>query len=162
MNFNSIKKVLFIVVIALAAFGAWQGRAQQEDYTVIEEKGDNLRYRNIRLKEDLNIRAEVAASAYSREKGLSGRRSLPLSEGMLFVFNEPEYYSMWMKDMHFPIDIVWIDKQYQIVGIAKNVDPSTYPQQFKPALPSSYVLEINAGLADEYELAPGDSVFFEL
>jgi uncharacterized membrane protein (UPF0127 family) len=162
MNFSVIKKVLLVTVLALAAFGAWQGYLQQEDYTVIETKGDNLKYRNIRLKENLNIRAELATTTYSRERGLSGRRRLPLSEGVLFVFNEPEYHAMWMKDMHFPIDMIWIDKQYQIVGIAKNVDPSTYPQQFKPALPASYVLEINAGLAEEYELAPGDSVFFEL
>jgi len=50
---------------------------------------------------------------------------------MLFVFEEPKIRSFWMKDMSFPIDIIWVDEGLEIVGIEKRISPNTYPKTFE-------------------------------
>lgn len=52
-----------------------------------------------------------------------------------------------MKDMNFPIDIVWIGEDWKVVSINTLVNPDTYPEVFYPALPVKYVLELNSGEA---------------
>ena len=64
---------------------------------------------------DKEIAVEVAATAETRSKGLSGRGSLEEGTGMLFIFDSPAQYGFWMKDMNFAIDIVWIDEKFHIV-----------------------------------------------
>lgn len=91
------------------------------------------------------INIEVADNDLKREKGLSGRVEIAKDEGMLFVFEREDYYGFWMKDMNFPIDIAWLDKNKKIVHIENSVSPETYskkipPKVFKPNSPSLYVL----------------------
>ena len=62
----------------------------------------------------------------NRLKGLSIKNTLNESEGMLFPFDTPGEYSFWMKDMKFPIDIIWIDSNYKIVYIEKNLQPCAF------------------------------------
>jgi len=94
------------------------------------------------------------------EKGLSGRSLLAPDEGMLFVFQKPDKYGFWMKDMNFPIDIIWISPDFRIVSIEKSVSPSTYPTIFSSKEASLYVLEISAGEADKIGAKIGDMVTF--
>jgi uncharacterized membrane protein (UPF0127 family) len=72
--------------------------------------------------------------------------------GLLFVFDEPGLHGIWMKDMRFPIDILWLDDAFQVVDVRKNVAPDSYPTVFKPTKPARYVLEVTAGFADRYLL----------
>jgi uncharacterized membrane protein (UPF0127 family) len=101
---------------------------------------------------------DAVQSKYSMEKGLSGKDSLSDNEGMLFIFKKPDIYGIWMKDMKFPIDIIWIDSNMQIVSIEKSVSPDTYPQIFKPTTAALYVLEISAGQSNFLNLKIGDKV----
>jgi hypothetical protein len=82
-------------------------------------------------------------------KGLSGRESMPKTAGMLFVFEEDDYYCMWMKDMNFALDMVWLDESSRIIDIERNVHPETYPEGFCPGEPARYVIELNAGIVAE-------------
>jgi len=91
-----------------------------------------------------------------KAKGLSGVPNIKSNEGMLFVFDEPDYHSFWMKDMLFPIDIIWFDENKKVVHIEKNVSPDTYPRGFTPGFPAQYVLETNAGISEEYNVNLGD------
>lgn len=93
--------------------------------------------------------------------GLSGLEELPADKAMLFVFNEPGKYGIWMKDMKFHIDIMWLDEQKKIVSIQHNVSPSTYPKVFYPTAESSYVLEANALFAKENNLSVGKILNFD-
>ena len=98
-----------------------------------------------------------------RDLGLGQRASLPADEGMLFIFNTPAQYAFWMKDMSFPIDMIWLDADFNIVYIASNVSPATYPETFSPnptSEPSLYVLETNAGYAARNELTIGEPLGF--
>ena len=90
------------------------------------------------------LRVEVADTDAKRTLGLSGRESLK-EGGMLFVFDTPGNYGFWMKDMRFPIDIIWLDESYHVVDIARNVGPDTFPHIFYPPYPVKYVLETNPG-----------------
>lgn len=106
------------------------------------------------------ISVNVANTQSQREQGLSGRQALGADSGMLFVFDTPGIYGFWMKDMNFPIDILWLDQDYKIVYIEKSVSPSTYPKVFYPDSLSRYVLEIPSGQSKLLNIKIGDIVKF--
>lgn len=107
------------------------------------------------------FKVEVADSESEKQIGLSEKTSLQDNEGMLFVFNSPDYYSFWMKEMDFPIDIIYINGD-KVTSVVKNAQPptsnSTELPIFRPEEPSDRVLEINAGLADKYNIQKGTTV----
>lgn len=96
----------------------------------------------------------LADTADERIAGLSGWQKLEENQGLLFIFPQPTRPNFWMKDMNFPIDLLWLDGNMEIVGIEKNLTPDSYPRTFSPNQPIKYVLEINAGLTDRLNLFP--------
>lgn len=102
-----------------------------------------------------DIAVTVADTPSEWEKGLSGTASLPTGMGKLFIFDRPDLYGFWMKDMHYPLDIVWIDEAQTVVGVAAAVTPESYPEVFYPPAPVRYVLELNTGEAAIHSLASG-------
>ncbi len=106
------------------------------------------------------INIETADTIMKQAKGLSGRNSLRFGEGMLFVYKKAGFYSFWMKDMNFPIDIIWIDENFLIVDITSNIQPDSFPRTFVGQKASKYVLEINAGAAKNIAKV-GDIVTFD-
>ena len=107
-----------------------------------------------------NVRVDLALTEAEHTKGLSGKNELVENEGMLFVFDKPGKYSFWMKDMNFPIDIVWISSDMKVVYIKKNADPKLYPETYGPDTDAKYVLEVMAGFSDKNNLKVGDSLKF--
>ena len=101
---------------------------------------------------------EVADTRSSRELGLSGRTSMRDTEGLLFVFDTPGRYGFWMKDMKFPLDIIWINQNGVVVEIERELDASSYPKVFTNRSEASYVLEINGGRAEHFGLYLGSKV----
>ena len=61
------------------------------------------------------------------------------------MFDEAGIYAFWMKDMMFPIDIIWLDEGFRVVAIAENAAPSSFPNLFTPSSPAQYVLEVPSG-----------------
>jgi uncharacterized membrane protein (UPF0127 family) len=108
------------------------------------------------------IDAEVVDTKSSREPGLSGRSGMKDNYGMLFKFDVPGKYGFWMKDMKFPLDILWINKNGVVVAIESNFTPESYlekpPKTAVNSPSASYVLEINAGRAEELGLFLGTKV----
>ncbi len=102
----------------------------------------------------------IADTEILREQGLSFTESLGEQEGMLFVFETPEVQSFWMKDMNYPLDIIWIDSTKHIVGFNENVSPDSYPQTFSSAIPILYALEVHSGTVKKLGLESGMSVSF--
>lgn len=105
---------------------------------------------------------EIAGSATSRAQGLSGRESLGEKQGMFFIFEEAELHSFWMKDMLFSLDIIWIDKDFKIVDIDRNITPESFPMLFQPSSPVNYVLEVNAGWTEKNNVRVGDRIEFPI
>lgn len=106
------------------------------------------------------IYAEIASTLNARELGLSYRDSIGDNEGLLFIFDKPDIYAFWMKDMKFSIDMVWLSEDGQVVHIEENVSPDTYPKVFANKPKALYVLELNAGMARKYGLYLGSRVVF--
>jgi uncharacterized membrane protein (UPF0127 family) len=104
------------------------------------------------------LKVEVAETNVAKAKGLSQRESLNEDGGMLFLFKEPGHYGIWMKDMNFPIDIIWVNEAKKIVEITPNVTPDTFPKTFYSKEPIQYVLEVQAGWAGEHSILKGDTV----
>lgn len=104
------------------------------------------------------LRVEVATTAGQQEQGLSGRASLAEGAGMLFVFDEIATWGIWMKDMRFPLDIVWADDTGGVVTVAHDISPDTYPQVFYPTEPARYVLEVPAGFTTVHGVAEGSKL----
>lgn len=105
---------------------------------------------------------DVVSTPQERNRGLSGREQLAVDEGMLFVFEESEIYPFWMKDMNFPIDIIWISEDLQIVYIKENATPESFPEAFSPDTFAQYVLEISEGTAKEKKFKIGDEVILNI
>jgi len=101
------------------------------------------------------IRVAVADSPARRMDGLSRVPSMPEDAGMLFIFETPSRYGFWMKEMRFPIDIIWMDELGKVVHVVPGALPSSYPEVFSPPADAKYVLEINAGVADKYGITEG-------
>ena len=110
----------------------------------------------------LALMIEVADTEATRQLGLSGRESLAKNAGLLFDFGKSGVHGIWMKDMNFPIDILWLDENFLVVDIKTNADPASYfqspPRVFEPSVPASYVLEVNAGTVAGYNIKPGDEL----
>ena len=102
---------------------------------------------------------DVANTEALREKGLGGRESLASDRGMLFAFDGPGVYPFWMKDMKFPIDIVWL-RAGSVSDVVTLPAPTgtAYIPTHVPSGPADAVLEFNAGIAEKTGLFPGTVV----
>lgn len=79
-------------------------------------------------------------------KGLSGIPTLAANGGLFMDFKTDDTWGIWMKDMHFPLDIIWLDKDKKVVYIVQNAQPETPVETvYRPKKPARYVLELPAG-----------------
>lgn len=156
MKNNSIN--FFIVVIFLMA-----------GIFLISHPSENFRPENIKYVKiaGQSIRVDLALTDAAKEQGLSGRNNLKENEGMLFVFDHLDKYPFWMKDMKFPIDIIWLapsksgDREdMEIIYIKKNAQPNSYPETYGSEKDAQYVLEIVSGFSEKNNLKEGDKIEF--
>lgn len=120
-------------------------------------------YSTLRIK-DHEFRIEIADSAAEQAQGLSGRTLLDKDAGMLFLMSSRDQHVFWMKDMQFPLDIIWIDGD-TIADISADVPvplTETYIPRIQPKSPVDRVLEINAGEAKRRGINSGDKVEYSL
>jgi uncharacterized membrane protein (UPF0127 family) len=92
-------------------------------------------------------------------RGLMDRFSLPDQAGMLFIFDNDEPRSFWMKNTYISLDIIFINSNKEIVSIQKYTQPRT-TSSIPSDKPAMYVLEVNAGYCDKFDIKPGDKVEF--
>lgn len=125
-----------------------------------QKKADNIKYI---FTEKAKIPVYLADTEEKRIKGLGGLNSIPRDYGMFFIFDNSNSLSIWMKDMFFPIDIIWIDENFNIVHIEKNISPNTYPKIFTAPVKARFILELNSGMSESenYDLKLGEKLFFK-
>ncbi len=100
---------------------------------------------------------EVATVPDELECGLSFRKELLPNHGMVFVFKNNDFHGFWMKDMLFPIDIVWLSLDLEVLGLI-DASPESYPHVFYPPEAIRYVLELPSGALQESGLGIGDRI----
>ncbi len=102
---------------------------------------------------------EIADTDESRSLGLGGREGICDTCGMFFLFDRPGKYAFWMKDMLFPLDIVWI-LDGRVVHIERNVDFHDQRTVYRPEERSDSVLEVRSGTCDRWNIREGSDVVF--
>ncbi len=163
-----MRKYFLLILIFLGAVVFWTQNVKPPRFDTIDTvptvtASDTIKHNLAYVQiNNVKIPVEIAKTPAEVRKGLSGRESLDAKNGMLFIFAQPDYYSFWMPNMNFPIDIIWI-AQDTIVGIHENVsnifDPKN-PKFYTPPKPVDKVLEINAGLAQKKNIKVGDPFNF--
>jgi uncharacterized membrane protein (UPF0127 family) len=148
---------LFVLIIVAAA--SFYVVYNSKNIPSGSEKG--LQVSRTMTLDGLTLNIAVADTESLRERGLGGVRGLSDDEGMLFVFPEDGIYSFWMKDMLFPIDMLWLDAQGSVVYIENSISPNTYPKAFTPDSPARYVLELRAGFSEQHDIRIGSKASLE-
>jgi hypothetical protein len=105
------------------------------------------------------LEVQIADTDPRRVRGLMFQEQLPLDQGMLFVFDDANKQSIWMLNMQFPLDIIWIDGNGKVVYIEKNVPPCktavetvTCPSYKGGSRDAKYVLEVSAGFTEKFNI----------
>lgn len=144
----AIRLALAILALALILSGAFYFRAQHSS---------SMSQRTITIGPTAVV-VDVADTEARREQGLSGRAGLAPGQGMLFTFDQEGTWGIWMKDMRFPIDILWANASGTVITLRAHISPDTYPQVFYPDAPARYVVELPAGYAASQGIAEGDKI----
>jgi uncharacterized protein len=108
--------------------------------------------------EEVPVRIEIADTDAERQTGLMGRTTLEADAGMLFVFDQEQTLSFWMKDTLIPLSIAYIDSEGRIVDIQDMQPLDDLPPQYVSAEPAQYALEVNQGFFEERGVTIGDMV----
>jgi len=107
--------------------------------------------KNVRLTDESSMpyRLEFAKTASQQELGLSDRPCYPQDGALIFMFPTDDKFSIWMKNMKFNIDVIWLSKDKKVVHIVKNMEPKSFPDTvYTPPQDARYVIEVNAGQVD--------------
>jgi uncharacterized membrane protein (UPF0127 family) len=172
-----MRAITIVAIIASIAAGSgitvtlffWPEIAAVNNETALAGSSNNISgyyyYRQVNVTVNgVGLVADIAETGEQRSKGLAIKDSLNEIEGMLFVFSEPRQYAFWMKDMKFPIDIIWLDSNKTVVHVEHSLDPCgpVSCETYRPGADSLYVLETVAGFADKYGVIEGTKVKFDL
>ena len=106
---------------------------------------------------EVEVRVEVADTEPEHQLGLMGRTALPEDRGMLFVFDEEQELSFWMKDTLIPLSVAFMDSGGRIVDIQDMKPLDDDPPHYVSAEPAQYALEVNQGFFEERGIKVGDS-----
>lgn len=107
-------------------------------------------------KEDFAV--WIAKMPEQLTKGLGGVRHLPAHGGMLFDFGRDDTWRIWMKDMHIPIDVLWLDREGRVIHMVRDMQPASYPKHYFPYKKARYVLELPAGAAARAGVEQGSGI----
>ncbi len=115
------------------------------------------------MVDEVPLQVQIADSEPRRIRGLMFQDQLPYDQGMIFVFEKPGLYSLWMLNMQFSLDMIWFDQDGKIVHIEKDVPPCKTAleiatcQSVIPDEEAVYVLEVTSGFIDQNNITK-DSV----
>lgn len=108
--------------------------------------------------DDIPLQVQIADTESRRIRGLMFQDPLPYDQGMIFVFEQPGVYSLWMLNMQFSLDMIWFDAQGNIVHIEKDVPPCKTAletmtcQSIIPDGHAMYILEVTSGFIEKYNI----------
>ena len=144
---DAVAALVVATIIAASALPtlAQEGLTPQAVMTITNSAGERV-----------EVPVEIAATDAERERGLMGRTALPEDAGMLFVFDQEQQLSFWMKDTLIPLSIAYIDGGGRIVDIQdmQPLDETPHPS----AEPAKYALEVNQGFFNEHGVEVGNKV----
>ncbi len=108
-------------------------------------------------KSVLRLQIEIAPNDSEQQQGLMWRKKMAENQGMLFIFDVEKPQSFWMRNTYIPLDIIYVNAAFEVVSIRKNT-PVLNDTPQPSGVPALYVIEVNAGVTDKYEIGPGTKV----
>lgn len=144
-----IKIFLIIIVVGLVSWFMAGVVTKHREAKIYIESQTGVRIFN----------AKIAETDEERAQGLSGTKFLAPDSALLMIFPYDSSWGIWMKDMNYPIDIVWLDASFEVVHIERSLQPSSYPDNtYKPKKAARYVIELPASTVSRTYLKVGDRV----
>ena len=163
--YRTQKKILTAILVVAAVVAIYAAYARQEGKSRIAEEAaapSGMAVPASAFTHPITIgttviQAATAITEAQREQGLSDTTSLGADQGMLFVFDHSQTPMFWMKDMHYALDMIWV-QDGKVADITADAEPKDFPKTYSPKIPVTYVIEVNSGFAAAHGIAVGDAV----
>lgn len=158
------KYVKFIIIALIAGFfascgGDEKGSAIETPEITFTKEGELVLVKDGEQIKRLDI--EVANTPYEWETGLMHRESMEDDQGMLFIYPRESPRSFYMKNTHIPLDIIFYDSDSTVVSFHENAQPLD-ETSIPSGGPARFILEVNAGKVQEWNIETGDKIDFTL
>ena len=155
-------KLVVVIFLLIAIWSCKEAPPKQAIETpddVFNKEGELKFFKEGNQTEVVSIDIEIAETDYETETGLMYRSGMGENQGMLFVFDYIGMHSFYMKNTEFALDIIFIDDQFRVASFKDNAQPLD-ESSISSQVPIQYVLEVNAGLREEWGVVVGDSIAF--
>ncbi|MFC1691247.1 DUF192 domain-containing protein [Nanoarchaeota archaeon] len=150
-NLSNIILIIIVISFGFLVFSIFMWNGSKEDMPNKVIIGDNT------------IFVELAQTREDHSKGLMNKTNLPEDNGMLFIFSKPRSVNLWMKNTLIPLDMIFIDEDNVIVNIETAQPCKEDPcKEFSSKVGVKFVLEVNAGYADNHNIKQGDEIILLL
>lgn len=149
--------LLFIALISFSSCKETESKAITTEKIAFTKEGELRIHKNDSLLVSLDI--EFAETEYEVQTGLMYRDQMKEKQGMLFIFPDVRVHSFYMKNTEIPLDIIFIDENLTIASFQENAKPFD-ETGLSSLVPIQYVLEVNAGLAEKWNLEVGDKISY--
>lgn len=157
-----LTKNTFVLLLLILSFGACSQSEEEPDRSSADQS------HNLEFTEEVSfltdagdtlstIEVAVADDNKERSQGLMNVRNLPESRGMLFIFEENAPRSFWMANTPLPLDIMFVNDNYEIVRIHHSTQPYS-DKSIESEKPAKYVIETNAGFSISHDIQEGMKV----
>ena len=167
MTSRRIKKsfiiaVALLIVAAVTLFVAKPQSSTNKNLDSSDSRRNNLPIVTAHIK-NKEFHLYAPESEIDRQTGLAAFDSLPHDEGMIFRCLPPSELGIWMKNMKFDIDVIWLDETNAITHLERKISKDSYPTQYKnpTSAPSTYLIELPKGSVDDLSLKIGDIVSYQ-
>lgn len=156
-----MNRLFFIITIFMVFFHSCKENKRQSisitKEITFKKEGELLLKKTTTDSVFKTLDIEIAETEYETQTGLMYRHMMEEHQAMLFIFEKEQPRSFYMKNTEFSLDIIYINKKKEIVGIQKNAKP--FDNKSLPSnTPVLYVLEINGGLSDSWGITKGDVI----
>ena len=123
------------------------------------EKDKEINKLKIQIKESIFWKLETANTMEELKEGLMNRKFLTFNQGMLFNFPILDNHTLWMKNTLIPLDAIFLDENKKIIGLIENMEPKS--ENIRSInKKSKYIIEINGGSIDKYNIKLDDILKF--
>ena len=111
----------------------------------------------IKAKKTINLKIALAQTPATWQKGLMKIKKMESNQGMLFIFPKEKHRIFWMKDTYIALDLIFLNKNLEIIGIVENNQPMS-EENIKIDKKSKYILEVNAGFVKKHKIVIGEKL----
>ena len=150
--------ILILLLIPLTGCLGWGDNNDEEDL----EGKVGVEFMTMNGTKLLQLTCELADTSEERAVGLMDRTELGRLQGMVFYYDTPRSVSFWMKNTEIPLDMVFVSPDFIVIKVSQAYPEPGVPDDLLTRYPSGgevrYVIEMNIGLAEDFDIVPGVGV----